>query len=66
MILFFIKKENSDLEFDFWIYNPVGQMIDFGKNNFNDKINIEEINSGIYFIKIKSREDIITKRFVKN
>jgi len=51
---------------DFSIYNMVGQSIKTGKlENNNSKINISSLNSGIYFIELKT--DAITKtiKFVK-
>lgn len=39
--------------------------IDNIKSIFTNKISIEELNSGLYFLTIKSENDIVVKKFIK-
>lgn len=50
--------------FEFRIYSITGELIKQDKNNFNNKIFIGDINSGIYYISIKVANDIYTKKII--
>ena len=61
---FQIKSEESIDEIE--IYNELGQQV-FSKNGlkFNEYISVENLNSGIYFIKIYSNESNYTLKIIK-
>jgi Secretion system C-terminal sorting domain/Copper type II ascorbate-dependent monooxygenase, N-terminal domain len=46
------------------IYNSTGQLVSRTSNQ--DYLNIEKLNSGIYFVKIKYNNTVVTKRIVKH
>ncbi len=49
------KSENKSTLLDYEVYNSLGQLQFFG--NFNERISINMLNKGIYFLKLTSRTD---------
>jgi len=45
------------------IYNITGQLVSITSNQ--DYLNISKLNSGIYFVKIKYNNTVVTKKIVK-
>ncbi|MCS3870800.1 hypothetical protein J3D55_003716 [Chryseobacterium ginsenosidimutans] len=52
----------SDSEFE--IYNAVGQKVSGGKIS-DQKVNVNELTKGVYFISIKDKENITRLKFIK-
>ena len=66
----FIFIENLDLNtaknFGIEIYSSIGQLILQNEIKNNDfSINIKDLNTGIYFLKLKGTENISVKKFIK-
>jgi len=53
---------NSDLGFE--IYNAAGQMVNEGKTK-NKAVNVSRLIKGVYFIKIKEKENSVKFKFIK-
>jgi hypothetical protein len=49
--------------FSTYIYNSTGQLVSRTRNQ--DYINVAKLNSGIYFVKIKYDNTVVTKKIVK-
>lgn len=47
------------------IYNEIGQICKTSNLNHNNKIEINNLPCGIYIIKIKAENEILTKKFIK-
>ena len=48
------------------IYNQVGKIVRKETLSLNNKINIKNLNPGIYFLNIQIDGESVTKKFVKN
>jgi len=60
-----IKLEQYD-NYEYTILNLNGKIMKYGNfNNSWHQIQLNELNSGIYFIKLKSSYDVITKKVIK-
>lgn len=55
-------KGNSS-ETDIEIYNTLGRKVLFGKG---EQLNVEALSAGIYYLKIKSNSQMVTRTFIKN
>lgn len=51
--------------FDYWMYNSIGAIVLEGTGNFGEKINVKNLNSGVYFMKIKNDENLFIKKMIK-
>ncbi len=56
----------TNKEYHYSIYNAKGQLVKNRGNNYSSSlISIEEFNQGIYFVIIKTKSELFTKRFIK-
>lgn len=65
-----LEIRNIETDMELSIRDISGRMIkefyiDNIKSIFTNKISIEELNSGLYFLTIKSENDIVVKKFIK-
>jgi endonuclease I len=60
-----VNSTETNGNFNYQIFNVAGKIIATNKENFNTQINISSLESGIYFIKIKSNEKISVEKFIK-
>lgn len=60
----FIENCGSSLTFDYQIFNGMGQLIKTGNSNEN-KIKISILNTGQYFIQIRSNKESYVSKFIK-
>jgi hypothetical protein len=63
--------ENNLKEYRWVIYNDLGSIVNQSRtikksNIVNEKIDVSNLNSGVYFISFISGEKVITKEFIKN
>ena len=63
--------ENNFNEYRWVIYNELGSIVNQSrsiKNSgiINEKINVSNLKSGVYFISFISGEKVLTKEFIKN
>jgi hypothetical protein len=56
-------KSNAKIE-NIEIYDQIGRLVSTQK--YNPKINVENLESGIYYLKINSQKKIFTQKFIKN
>ena len=63
---YFYIEGGSEQFFSYFVYDQIGSMIASGnKINQKTKIDLSEKPAGLYFIKIKTENEVITKKIIK-
>lgn len=65
--IFIDNKQNSDILFEYKIYDLTGRLISRSISKYNEMILINDLTAGNYLIQIKDKNGLlVTKRFLKN